>query len=329
MYPEASVFHSGGWLRVLQRTYGYELFYLLDETDPDLPCALPIVEVRSRLTGVRGVSLPFTDLCSPLGTASPALGPIVHSLLAFGRSRGWTHFELRGGVSLHPLAAPSITYTANRLDLRPGPTRLRESFAKSAQRALAKAEAHGVRVEIAASDEALQTYCQLHALTRRRQGAPPQPPDFFHYLYEEFVAQEQGFVVLGYAAATPIAAAVFLHHGKAAVYKFGASDVSHQQMRGEFAVMAHALTHLADRGFHELHLGRSSAGQDGMRRFKMLWGGVEEPLHYYRLCVHSGRSLAAPDRTEGFRPQEYSPSVRPASPTSRVNFEHYQYRVDP
>ena len=291
---DATVFHSAAWLRVLQRTYGYTLYYLFAEPD----FLFPIAEIRSRLTGVRGVCLPFTDLCAPLGKSASDREAIRSALLAFGRSRGWSHVELRGDGDAAG-EDPSITYTAHRLDLRPGAARLRESFASSARRAWSKAERLGVRVEFSHSPEALRTFCQLHAMTRQRHGAPPQPPEFFHRLHEELLQKNQGFIAIGTAGSLPLSASVFLHHGKKAVYKFGASDAAYHKMRGNLAVMGQALLELAERGFDEVHFGRTSSDNDGLRRYKLLWGGTEEPLPYWRWSVETGRSLPVPDRTEG------------------------------
>jgi hypothetical protein len=299
-HPAASIFHSAAWLRVLQRTYGSRLFYLHATRGSAPPLLLPIVEIKSHLTGTRGVSLPFTDLCPPLGSDGGSLNSARDSLLAFGRTRGWSYLEIRGGDPPREDTTPAVSYCAHRADLRLSAAELQSSFAGSARRAWRKAESHGVRVEIGSTMGALRSYCHLHALTRRRHGAPPQPFKFFQHLHEELFARQSGFVVTALLGSLPIAAAVFLHRDKTAVYKFGASDEAHQALRGNSAVMGRALMHLAENGVREVHFGRTSASNEGLRRFKMLWGAVEEPLHYYRLCVHTGRSLLATDRSSGF-----------------------------
>jgi hypothetical protein len=245
------------------------------------------------------VSLPFTDLCPPLGSDAIRLSAVIDSLLAFGRARGWRYLEIRGGDAPREDVAPAVTFSAHRVHLQHDAATLAASFAGSARRAWRKAENHGVRVEFAATAAALRSYCRLHALTRQRHGAPPQPAEFFQHLYEELLSQESGFIGTAFLESLPIAAAVFLVRGKAAVYKFGASDDAHQAMRGNSAVMARALLHLAGNGVEEVHFGRTSTSNEGLRRFKSLWGGVEEPLHYYRLCVHTGKALPAADRSSG------------------------------
>ncbi len=66
-HPQASVFHSVGWLEALHRTYGYEpVAFTTSPPTSDLKRALLFCRIRSWLTGHRIVSLPFSDHCAPL-----------------------------------------------------------------------------------------------------------------------------------------------------------------------------------------------------------------------------------------------------------------------
>jgi hypothetical protein len=66
-HSAASVFHSRGWLRALQKTYGYEPLAITTSTPIEpLTNALLFCVVQSWMTGDRVVSLPFTDHCEPL-----------------------------------------------------------------------------------------------------------------------------------------------------------------------------------------------------------------------------------------------------------------------
>ena len=60
-------FTRRGWLRALQKTYGYEpIAFTLSAPSEALKSALVFCIVRSWLTGKRLVSLPFSDHCEPL-----------------------------------------------------------------------------------------------------------------------------------------------------------------------------------------------------------------------------------------------------------------------
>ena len=100
-----------------------------------------------------------------------------------------------------------------------------------------------------------------------------------------------GFISLAYHGKTKpaIAAAVFLRFGRSAVYKFGASDENDWHLRPNNLVMWEGIKHLAESGAQHLHFGRTSPGQDGLRRFKLSWGSAEESIQYTRYDVDRDR----------------------------------------
>src|SRR5262249_56210369 len=66
-HPRASIFHTPGWLDALERTYGFEpIAFTTSGPFTELQTALLVAAVRSRLTGRRLISLPFSDHCDAL-----------------------------------------------------------------------------------------------------------------------------------------------------------------------------------------------------------------------------------------------------------------------
>src|SRR4249920_2949505 len=65
--PNASIFHTAGWLKSLQATYQYEpIAFTTSAPGGDLKNAIVFCKVKSWITGRRLVSLPFSDHCEPL-----------------------------------------------------------------------------------------------------------------------------------------------------------------------------------------------------------------------------------------------------------------------
>ena len=168
--------------------------------------------------------------------------------------------------------------------------RFSQRFAGSVRRAIRKAERSDLDVRGEPDlEEAILEFYRLHVRTRRRHGLPPQPKSFFLNIHDEIIKPGSGFVVLAKRRSIPVAAAVFLHTGKKAVYKFGASDERHQDLRGNNLVMWEAIQFLAQNGFDTLHLGRTSFENEGLRRFKLAWGTVEETINYFRFDTRAKR----------------------------------------
>ena len=131
-------------------------------------------------------------------------------------------------------------------------------------------------------------YFSLHCVTRKRHGLPPQPARFFAEINQQIIAARSGFVATARWMGQPIAGAVFLHSGRRAIYKYGASDYAFQSLRPNNLLFWSAIRECCQRGFESLHFGRSSINNDGLRRFKRSFGAVERPLHYAR--YHFGRA---------------------------------------
>ena len=281
-HPDCNIFHSSAWARVLCKTYRHTPLYLhLSQASRTLGL-VPIIEVASTFTGRRGVCLPFTDFAGPLLFDESSLPFVVRKLSDIARQRNWKYFEFRGGNKPSISAVPAEVFYGHKLDLRHDNDQLFAGLASSVRRAVRKAEKSNLTVEVTRTPEALNTFYGLHVKTRKRHGLPPQPLSFFLNIYEEILKQNLGFVVLAQRESLPVAAAVFFHAGKSAIYKYGASDVKFQEFRGNDLVMWEAIKFLTNGGATTLHFGRTSPDGDGLRRFKLAWGTVEEAINYFK-----------------------------------------------
>jgi Acetyltransferase (GNAT) domain len=282
-HSDCNFFHSTAWAKVLCKTYGHKASYLHFSRMHELVALVPMMEIRSPLTGRRGVCLPFSDFCGPLMFDKSASGAVLDKLAQLARERSWRYFEIRGGRWMLPATAASASqFHGHRLLLSEKSEELLARFTSPARRAIRKAEKSGVGVRVAATRDAILEFYSLHVKTRRRHGLPPQPLSFFTNIYDEIIKAGQGFVVVARSGSRPFAAAVFFQFGKNAIYKFGASDEAFQEFRGNNLVMWEAIKFLIGHGFRSLHFGRTDLENEGLRRFKTGWGTKEELIEYFR-----------------------------------------------
>ena len=282
MHPDATIFHSTAWARVLVDTYGHRPCYVQMSLNGSLLALVPMMEVQSVLTRSRGICLPFSDYCAPLTFSTFGHELVAQKLQQIARERRWSYFELRGH-SIFPINVPvSESYYGHFLDLRIGPEALVSNFSSSVQRAVRKAQRSGLSLSIQSSPDAMAQFYKLHVRTRRRHGAPPQPRSFFSNIQRHLLDVGYGFIVLVECQKGPIAAAMFLKLGRHAVYKFGASDERLQELRANNLAMFEGIKYLAEGGAETLHFGRTDKENDGLRRFKLSWGAIEETLDYAR-----------------------------------------------
>lgn len=299
-HPDATIFHSTAWARVLVATYGHRPCYVQMSLNGSALALVPIMEVQSVLTRSRGICLPFSDYCAPLIFSTFGHELVAQKLQQIARERRWSYFELRSH-SIVPINVPaSESYYGHFLDLRIGPEALNSNFSSSVQRAIRKAQRSRLSVSIQSSPDAMAQFYKLHVRTRRRHGAPPQPRSFFVNIQRHLISTGFGFIVLVESQKGPIAAAMFFRLGRHAVYKFGASDERLQELRANNLAMFEAIRYLAEGGAEVLHFGRTERENQGLRRFKLSWGATEEKIEYARFDTASASWKQSCDRRSTF-----------------------------
>lgn len=299
-HPDSSFFQGTAWARVLTETYGHCPVYFSRFAGGQLKALLPVMEVSSPWTGRRGVSLPFTDFCSPLPAADAEHRKLFEAALAHGRERRWRYLECRGGGQGRPDATPSLTFWGHVIQLEGGERGLFDNLDGSTRRGIRKAEGARLQVDFGQSLESIRIYYALHCRTRHRHGLPPQPFRFFANIARHVLAPGHGFVAIARLEQRPVAAAVFFHHGRQALYKFGASDQAFQQLRPNNLLMWEGIRRCAGRGCARLHLGRTSLANEGLRRFKLGLGAREEKIEYFRYDLVKRAFVTGVDRSEGW-----------------------------
>ena len=299
-HPRASFFHSSSWARVLVATYGHVPHYLGVERENQLRALLPILEVNSFLLGRRGVSLPFSDECELLAPDEQDGDRLIQCALELGRARGWKYLEIRGRFPECRRPVPWVSYCGHEIDLSNGVDSVFDRFDASVRQAVRKAGKAGVQTRVLTTPDAVQTFFQLHCLTRRRHGTPPQSFAFFRNIQKHVLQPGNGFIVMATHEDRPIAAGVFVHQGKAGMYKFGASDPSHWRLRGNDLVMSEAIKWYASRGYSRFSLGRTAPSNQGLRRFKCGFGAREYSIDYFRYDLRRERFLTGHEEKSGW-----------------------------
>jgi hypothetical protein len=300
-HPDCTFFHSSSWAKVLCSTYRHKPIYLHFSRRGELVALIPIMELRSPFTGCRGVSLPFSDFCSPLMFDGSEAGAVLQKLSELGRERNWNYFEVRGGKEIVPApTSPSAQFYGHKMALPGNAEELLDRMASPVRRAIRKAQKSGLHVEVTKTRDAVLEFYRLHIRTRRRHGLPPQPLAFFLNIYREIIKAGRGFVAVARRGSESVAAAVFFQFGKSALYKFGASDELLQEFRGSNFVMWEAIRFLAGDGATMLHFGRTAVDNDGLRRFKLGWGTVEETIEYFQFDMGKEAWKTAGHNGSGF-----------------------------
>jgi hypothetical protein len=298
--PGCSFFHTSNWAKVLYESYGYKPVYFASIDGGKLSALVPCMDVRSILTGRRGVSLPFTDYCEPIVHDERELHAAMPCLTEYGKQANWKYIEFRGKNGFAGDVPYSLYYYGHILPLPGSDEDIFSGFRDTTRRNIRKAEKTGVQVKISATRESLEEFYRLNCMTRKLHGLPPQPFYFFKNIYDHIISRDLGMIVLASYKEKHIAGAVFFHFGDQAVYKYGASDREYQELRANYLVMWEAIQWYSKGGYGTLCFGKTGADAAGLRQYKTGWGAKENIVKYYRYDLEkecfTGNCSAANDR---------------------------------
>jgi CelD/BcsL family acetyltransferase involved in cellulose biosynthesis len=299
----ASIFHHPAWLKVLRETYDYSPICLAATEADSLVGLLPLMEVRSWLTGNRAVCLPFSDACGAVVRNEPALHSLLQYCEELRNARGWKYVEIRDSVVSNGFRT-AAHYKLHRTSLDADSNALFRTLKKTQiQQPTAKARKLGVIVERRTDPQAIRALICLNALTRRKHGVPPQPDSLFLNIGQRMLDAGLGFVSTATLDGQIVATALFLHWKNTIVYKYSASHDRARSVGATHALIWDAMQWGCKHGFAFFDLGRSDLNNEGLLQFKSGWGSQESDLIYVRHGV-SGRDHASdsPGMLERLRP---------------------------
>lgn len=300
MVHDCSVFHSVAWAKVLSDSYHYTPCYLVSYDEDKLSTIVPMMDIKSFLTGSRGVSLPFTDYCDPLISEGLNFQDVLDQIIQYAKKHNWKFIELRGGDKYLPDAVPSSSFFGHRLNLSHKENEIYKLFKNTFKRNIKKAASSGVTINFFTTLQAIKEFYRLNCITRKRHGLPPQPYRFFEKMYEHIISKKTGIVVLASYNNIYIAGAIFFHFGVEAIYKYGASDMNYQNLRPNNLVMWEAIKWYAQRKYKTLSLGRTETENHGLRQFKLGMGAQEYSINYYRYDLKNGSFVKEPEKVSSF-----------------------------
>jgi len=95
-HPQASIFHTPGWLEALKKTYDYTpVAFTTSPPGSPLTNAIPFCKINGFFGKPRLVSLPFSDHCEPLVETDEQLSCLLTYLQERREAEGWDYVELR------------------------------------------------------------------------------------------------------------------------------------------------------------------------------------------------------------------------------------------
>ena len=285
-HPSGSAYHHSRWIRAMEQTYGYASYCFVCENGKGvIEGILPTAFVKSRWTGNRMISFPFSPFCGALIQHDVALNQLLSAAEEEAGILGADHMQLRWGVD-PPIGLESYQrqnyHTMYMLDLRPGMENLFGSFHKSSiQRPIKKSLKIGLELNIGATKEYVEQFYDLQVQTRKRHGVPPQPFAYFENMHRAFEGTD---ILQVYSASFDnrvVAALLLLRFGDTVIYQNGGSNSRFLHLKPNHFLLWKAIEKAKEDGFSVFNFGTCTPEDEGLIRFKQQWGTEERQVPYF------------------------------------------------
>jgi FemAB-related protein (PEP-CTERM system-associated) len=278
--------HRRLWLGIISDVYNFECHALIARDGMAAVVGiLPAMVVRSRLTGKRMVSAPFSFTCGPLADNSGIEALLLERAQTATQTLGLGYLEIKSDRSL---SLPEEPFTVHygfktyRLTLESSEDELWRGLHKSmVQRGINKAKREGVTVEASERPDESDLFDYLNRVTCRKHGIPAQPREFFDRVWSQLILEGKADCLIASHESRKIAAVIVFYDKHKAIYMYGGSLPDSLSLRPNHLLLWNAVLRAKARGCTEFDFGRVSVENSSLAEFKKRWGAEEVPLMYY------------------------------------------------
>lgn len=290
-HPLGLITHLSDWKVVLESSFRHMRGYYLVifDTGGRIKAALPLFEIRSRLTGRRLVSIPFATLSDPLVSTREEMNELLDAAVDLSRDLGSSSIEIRSY-----LCKPSLiqddrfimqnSYKSHALSLGKRPEELLKTFhCTSIRQRIKQAAKSNLILKIGKDDADLSAFYKLYLQMRKRHGLPPLPYSFIRQLVRVFIPSGKAALLLAMKGTEAIGGSIVLKYKNRVSVEFMASNTAHRNLRPDHFLYWEAIKMAQEAGYEVLDFGRTSLSNEGLMEFKNRWGTTvtDLPQFYY------------------------------------------------
>ena len=308
----ATIFHHPAWAEMLAECYGYQPFVLISlDEEGKVNGGIPLMDVNSKLTGRRWISLPFSDYCTPLSSTPAVLESLVGYMITQYKQKAIPRVEIHSLITSRSDVYQDNRYVMHTIKLLNDPDSVMKTFDKTRVReSIKKGVKRGVEIRWGTNKSDIFTFYEMLVDTRRRLGSPVQPKRFFDLLWDRIINKGLGFLLLAYSDGKPIGGVVYLHYKGILTGKYGASMPEYWTLRANHLLIWSGIKWGCEQGFTTFDFGRTDSSNQNLCDYKNGWGTVEEPLIYSTIADNK----PGPKEGTGGRMQQLMAGVVQHSP---------------
>ncbi len=278
------------WKDLIERIYGHDCIYLANRgPGGEITGVLPLVRVKSLMFGHYLVSMPFLNYGGPLGDARAVTELATHAA-DLARGDGVKLLELRSRVPLAIDLAVSHHKVTVLLDLPSDPDTLWKALKSKVRSQIRRPQKEGVSVRF--GSEEVEPFFSVFAHHMRDLGTPTQSARLFHALAETF--PDDVWFGCAYFNGRPVAAGCGFQWGDEFEMTWASALVEYKRVAANMLLYWSFMERAVHRQLRVFNFGRCTPGGN-THRFKLQWGGREDPLWWYRVAKREDVTTPSPD----------------------------------
>lgn len=279
---DGELFQSRAWLRSLADAFGFDIFAAVErDGSGTIVAGVPYAQIDD-VRGRRTVVLPFSDFTIPLATDSAPWEKMIEPLIDLGNPIV-VQTSAEGAVANDERFTVELRTVRHAVALDADIEELLARCGQQPRRHIRKADAAGLTFRMAESRAELRAFYDLHFAVRKyKHELLCQPFGLFEALWDNFVANDKGGIMLGFDGDTVAGGCLVLEAGDTLYYKYSASHPDYRSKGVSHAAVRSTMEHGLSKGLRALDMGRSDLDQPGLIDFKRRFGATQTELN--RFC---------------------------------------------
>jgi FemAB-related protein (PEP-CTERM system-associated) len=274
---EATIYHTPEWKRFLKDTFAYEPLHIFAKDDTgQITGMLPLFYIKSKLTGNRLCSTPFSHSCGLVGNQESFDSLINGSLDIFGTIDA-KYIEIRDNVNSDKFQTNN-SFSTYILDVSKNVDVLWTELSSNARRSTRQSKKNGLSVRVTRDMDDLKSFYQINSMTKKEIGVPCHPWKFFRNLFDVF-KENVSLYIVEYNDEM-IAGGIRTYYKDTVIAGYAASNPEFVNMRPYNILNWQTIEDSSKSNYKYYDLGRVSYDNEGLMFFKSRWGTVEKKLYY-------------------------------------------------
>lgn len=280
--PSATFFHLSGWMKVMERTFGYRVCAVYSEREGEITGVLPLFLTKNWITGPCLISTPFAVYGGIAASDPESFTLLLEHARRMAIEQNVQYLELRNREGeTQPHFHPSSRHVTFTCELHPDPEVNMKRLPRDTRYMIRKAIKLGLSGRH--SIDQLDEFYELFAINLRKHGTPALPKRLLTNLVEEFKDEIDLLVV--YSEGKPVSGVLtFLFGDTVLPYYSGATPEATRLAANNFLYWE-LMRWAAERGYRNFDFGRSKTGT-GAYHFKTQWNMKISPLPYQVFLVN-------------------------------------------